>query len=76
MFTKTLICLFPARHQTLYFYQISYVGVLWLVEFNQKSSENHNLTPFPFDGIVTIMSIEVQMTANQGENENVPYIHT
>ena len=33
VFTKTLICLFPACHQSLYLYQVSYVGVLWLVRF-------------------------------------------
>ena len=26
VFTKTLICLFPARHQSLYLHQVSYVG--------------------------------------------------
>ena len=34
VFTQTLICLFPARHQTLYLYQVSYyVGVFQLVRF-------------------------------------------
>ena len=33
VFTKTLICLFPVRYQSLYFYLVSYVGVLRLVRF-------------------------------------------
>ena len=33
VFTKTLISLFPARHQNLYLHQVSYVGVLQLVRF-------------------------------------------
>ena len=33
VFTKTLICLFLACHQSLYHYQVSYVGVLRLVRF-------------------------------------------
>ena len=33
VFTKTLISLFPVHHQTLYLYQVSYVGVLRLVRF-------------------------------------------
>ena len=39
VFTKTLICLFPVCHQSLYFYQVSYVGctpVSEIREFNQK----------------------------------------
>ena len=28
VFTQALICLFTAHHQTLYLYQVSYVGVL------------------------------------------------
>ena len=33
VFTKTLISLFPACHQSLYLHQVSYVGVLRLVRF-------------------------------------------
>ena len=33
VFTKTLISLFPACHQSLYLRQVSYVGVLRLVRF-------------------------------------------
>ena len=33
VFTKTLITLFPACHQSLYLHQVSYVGVLRLVRF-------------------------------------------
>ena len=53
VFTKTLISLFPVRHQSLYLYQVSYVGVLRLVRFNQKKKKKKktmhflNLTPSP-----------------------------
>ena len=44
VFTKTLICLFPARHQSLYLYQVSYVGACTPVseirEFNQKKKNS------------------------------------
>ena len=33
VFTKTLISLFPAYHQSLYLHQVSYVGVLRLVRY-------------------------------------------
>ena len=71
VFTKTLLCLFPAHYQSLYLYHVSYVGVLWLVRFTnstrrRRNSEKgfflfdtfpivHFLTNRSFDGIVTMM---------------------
>ena len=41
VFAETLICLFPVHHQSLYLYQVSYVGVLRLEirEFNPKKKQ-------------------------------------
>ena len=58
VFTKTLISLFPAYHQSLYFHQVSYVGVLRIVRFANSTRRRRrrrrrrngiflNLTPFP-----------------------------
>ena len=55
VFTKTLISLFPACHQSLYLHQVSYVGVLRLVRFAYSTRRRRrfrkgiflNLTPFP-----------------------------
>ena len=47
VFTKTLICLFPARHQSLYLYQVSNVGVLRLVRF--ANSTRRSSFVFKFD---------------------------
>ena len=44
VFTKTLICLFPACHQTLYLYQVSYVGVLRLVRFANSTRKKRRRT--------------------------------
>ena len=41
--TKTLIRLFPACHQSLYLHQVSYVGVLRLVRFNQKKKKKKKM---------------------------------
>ena len=43
VFTKTLLCLFPARHQSLYLYQVSYVGVCARV--THLKSRMHVLVP-------------------------------
>ena len=52
VFTKTLISLFPACHQSLYLHQVSYVGVLRLVRLanstrGRRRRKKSNLTPFP-----------------------------
>ena len=46
VFTQTLICLFPVRHQTLYLYQVSYVGVLQLVRFAKSTRRRRRRRTF------------------------------
>ena len=50
VFNKTLICLFPARHQSLYLYQVSYVGVLQFANSTRrKKKKKMNNTEIEFD---------------------------
>ena len=44
IFTKTLICLFPVCHQSLYLYQVSYVGAHRLVRFANSTRKRRRTT--------------------------------